>query len=52
MPSILSLSLLRDKDEKVRRAGVEGLGKLNPRALSFQADRVAALLGDMNWRVR
>ena len=29
------VSLLRDKDEKVRRAGVEGLGKLNPRALSI-----------------
>ena len=28
------VSLLRDKDEKVRRAAVEGLGKLNPRALS------------------
>ena len=29
------VSLLRDKDEKVRRAGVEGLAKLTPRALSI-----------------
>ena len=45
------VSLLRVKDEKVRRAAVEGLEKLNPRALSILGRSSRSSLRDMHWRV-